>query len=46
MTLLNQFIRSVSTMLEECAALTAGMRLSKAALLLEDDPFGGRYSLS
>lgn len=25
-------------MLEDCAALTAGMRLSKAALLLEDGP--------
>lgn len=27
-----------NTMLEECAALTAGARLSKAALLLEEDP--------
>lgn len=26
-----------NTMLEECAALTAGTRLSKAALLLEND---------
>ena len=39
MTLLSHLARSVSTMLEECAALTAGTRLFISMLLLQDDPW-------
>ena len=38
MTFQSHLIRSVSTMLEECAALTAGTRLFISTLLLQDDP--------